>query len=93
MVKGLIRVNARNPTEAYVTPLYDNTILESNNNIPKLDKDIYLDGLICRNRAMEGDTVIVELYPQNKWKVMKNIQEEKVIALDIFLVLSPSYKT
>ncbi len=82
MVKGLIRVNARNPTEAYVTPLYDNTIPESNN-IPKLDKDIYLDGLISRNRAIEGDTVIVELYPQNKWKVLKNIQEEKVIDISL----------
>ena len=41
-----------------------------------LDKDVYIDGLVTRNRAFEGDIVIVQLYDKSKWKRVKKNDEE-----------------
>lgn len=46
--KGLLRINKRNRTDAYVT-------------CENLDADIFINGQRDRNRALDGDTVIVEL--------------------------------
>lgn len=46
--RGIIRINRRNRSDAYVT--CDN-----------LDADIFINGQHDRNRALEGDTVVVEL--------------------------------
>lgn len=46
--KGLIRINKRNRTDAYVT-------------CENLDADVFINGQRDRNRALDGDTVVVEL--------------------------------
>jgi protein SSD1 len=48
LYKGILRINKRNRTDAYVTT-------------DKLESDIFIFGLRDRNRALEGDTVFVEL--------------------------------
>lgn len=32
-------------------------------------KDIFLDGIVARNRALNGDVVVVQLLPRDQWKV------------------------
>lgn len=32
-------------------------------------RDIFLDGIVARNRALNGDVVVVQLLPQEQWKV------------------------
>jgi DIS3-like exonuclease 2 len=65
LYKGCIRINAHNTREAYVTA-------------EGLSKDVYVEGFTTRNRAMDGDIVVVQLYEKSKWKVLKNIDDERV---------------
>ncbi|KAI9249337.1 hypothetical protein EDC94DRAFT_527806 [Helicostylum pulchrum] len=51
--EGVIRINKRNRSDAYVT-------------CETLDADIFINGLHDRNRALDGDTVIVELIDLEK---------------------------
>ena len=32
-------------------------------------RDIFLDGIVARNRALNGDVVVVQILPQDQWKV------------------------
>lgn len=32
-------------------------------------RDIFLDGIVARNRALNGDLVVVQILPQDQWKV------------------------
>lgn len=32
-------------------------------------RDIFLDGIVARNRALNGDVVVVQLLPPEQWKV------------------------
>lgn len=32
-------------------------------------RDIFLDGIVARNRALNGDIVVVQLLPRDQWKV------------------------
>eukprot|EP01119_Soliformovum_irregulare_P004628 TRINITY_DN1568_c0_g2_i2.p1 TRINITY_DN1568_c0_g2~~TRINITY_DN1568_c0_g2_i2.p1 ORF type:complete len:1119 (+),score=333.19 TRINITY_DN1568_c0_g2_i2:22-3357(+) len=57
LFQGKIRINARNRQDAYVT-------------VDGLERDIYIDGSTNRNRALEGDTVVVRLEPVAKWKIL-----------------------
>lgn len=34
-------------------------------------RDIFLDGIVARNRALNGDIVVVQILPQDQWKVEK----------------------
>lgn len=34
-------------------------------------RDIFLDGIVARNRALNGDIVVVQILPQDQWKVDK----------------------
>lgn len=36
-------------------------------------RDIFLDGIVARNRALNGDVVVVQILPQDQWKV-ENLQ-------------------
>ena len=56
IVKGFIRINQRNFREAYI-------------NNPDGSKDILIDGVKDRNRALEGDEVVVSLLPERLWKM------------------------
>lgn len=32
-------------------------------------RDIFLDGIVARNRALNGDIVVVQILPRDQWKV------------------------
>ena len=32
-------------------------------------RDIFLDGIVSRNRALNGDVVVVQVLPRDQWKV------------------------
>jgi len=64
LFQGGLRINAHNRRDAYATT--DGIVL-----------DVYIDGQTHRNRALEGDIVVVELYLDvEKWKVLKDAKEE-----------------
>ncbi|RHY24077.1 hypothetical protein DYB32_008985 [Aphanomyces invadans] len=58
LLAGTLRVNKLNKHEAYVT-------------IPGLDRDLYIDGASHQNRAVDGDTVVLQVLPQAKWRINK----------------------
>ncbi|KAG8286940.1 DIS3-like exonuclease 2 [Homalodisca vitripennis] len=57
MVAGPIRINPRCYKEAYIPSEGD-------------EKDIMIEGLKDRNRALEGDEVVVLINPPDAWKVL-----------------------
>lgn len=63
LFQGAIRINPHNRSDAYVTA--------------GLERDIYIPGLKARNRAFEGDIVVVQLYDKSKWKVLGNNEDEE----------------
>ncbi|CAO3651245.1 unnamed protein product [Mucor fragilis] len=65
LYKGVLRINKRNRSDAYVT--CDN-----------LDSDIFINGQHDRNRALDGDTVIVELLDlESVWAKKKESMVQK----------------
>lgn len=63
--EGLIRINKRNRTDAYVT-------------CETLDADIFINGQHDRNRALEGDKVVVELLDlETVWAKKKESMKQK----------------
>ncbi|KAJ7354819.1 DIS3-like exonuclease 2 [Desmophyllum pertusum] len=58
LVKGVLRISPRNYELAWVT-------------VPGLKRDVVLEGMLRRNRALNGDVVALEILPRDKWKVMK----------------------
>jgi DIS3-like exonuclease 2 len=52
--EGVIRMNQMNRKKAFV-------------NVKGLKMDVMIDGLMCQNRALDGDTVIIELLPPIRW--------------------------
>ncbi|CAI2180934.1 5098_t:CDS:10 [Funneliformis geosporum] len=65
LVSGVLRINKRNRSDAYVTT-------------ESLDADIYICGSKDRNRALEGDVVAVELLDPEKKKVDKKKDDVEV---------------
>ncbi|CAG8723943.1 8597_t:CDS:10, partial [Dentiscutata erythropus] len=65
LVSGVLRINKRNRSDAYVST-------------ESLDADIYICGSKDRNRALEGDVVAVELLdPDKVWQTKKEKEEKK----------------
>ncbi len=65
LVSGVLRINKRNRSDAYVTT-------------ESLEADIYICGSKDRNRALEGDVVAVELLdPEKVWQTKKEKEEKK----------------
>uniref|UniRef100_A0AAQ5ZSR6 DIS3-like exonuclease 2 n=1 Tax=Amphiprion ocellaris TaxID=80972 RepID=A0AAQ5ZSR6_AMPOC len=58
LIQGQIRINPKKYHEAFI-PSPDDT------------RDIFLDGIVARNRALNGDVVVVQILPQEQWKVSK----------------------
>ncbi|XP_068137374.1 DIS3-like exonuclease 2 isoform X2 [Hyperolius riggenbachi] len=58
LIQGALRINPKKFHEAF---------------LPSLDgvRDIFIDGVVPRNRALNGDVVVVELLPRDQWKVIK----------------------
>ena len=57
-MQGPLRINSRMWEHAYVT--------DPN---PKLS-DVLLKGIFDRNRALDGDIVVVEVKPREEWEIM-----------------------
>ncbi|KAK2774648.1 hypothetical protein FQN52_001243 [Onygenales sp. PD_12] len=70
LVSGILRVNKKNRSDAYVTT-------------PDLDADIFICGSKDRNRALEGDLVAVELLDVDEVWGQKREKEEKKKRKDI----------
>jgi protein SSD1 len=70
LVAGVLRVNKKNRSDAYVTTL-------------DLDADIFICGSKDRNRALEGDYVAVELLDVDEVWAQKREKEEKKKRKDI----------
>jgi protein SSD1 len=65
LVVGMLRVNKRNRSDAYVAT-------------EVLDSDIFISGSKDRNRALEGDLVAVELLdPNDVWSIKKEKEDKK----------------
>lgn len=58
LVKGVLRINPRNYEIAWVT-------------VPGLGRDVLIEGMLRRNRALNGDVVALEILPRDDWKIMK----------------------
>lgn len=67
LIRGTLRINKRNRSDAYVTS-------------EDLDADIYICGSRDRNRALEGDVVAVKLVDVDKVLREKREKEEAKIA-------------
>ncbi|XP_065226158.1 DIS3-like exonuclease 2 [Planococcus citri] len=63
LFKEVIRINQRNYKEAYIS-MDDG-------------RDIFIDGVYDRNRALDGDEVFVALHPEEKWKVHNDESVQK----------------
>src|SRR6201999_2273665 len=72
LVSGVLRVNKKNRSDAYVTT-HDGL----------LDADIFICGSKDRNRALEGDLVAVELLDVDEVWSQKREKEEKKKRKDI----------
>ncbi|KAE8291272.1 DIS3-like exonuclease 2 [Larimichthys crocea] len=59
LIQGQLRINPKKYHEAFI-PSPDDT------------RDIFLDGIVARNRALNGDIVVVEILPREQWKVVKS---------------------
>ena len=70
LVSGILRVNKKNRSDAYVTCL-------------ELDADIFICGSKDRNRALEGDFVAIELLDVDEVWGQKREKEEKKKRKDI----------
>ncbi|XP_077011545.1 DIS3-like exonuclease 2 isoform X2 [Tamandua tetradactyla] len=62
--KGVLRINPKKFHEAFIPS-------------PEGDRDIFIDGVVARNRALNGDLVVVELLPEEQWKVIKPESNDK----------------
>ncbi|KAI8517408.1 DIS3-like exonuclease 2 [Branchiostoma belcheri] len=54
-IKGALRINARNFEDAYVPA-------------PDGMSDLYIPGLHARNRALNGDIVVLKVLPRSEWR-------------------------
>ncbi|XP_061588980.1 DIS3-like exonuclease 2 [Cololabis saira] len=59
LIQGQLRINPKKYHEAFI-PSPDDTW------------DIFLDGIVARNRGLNGDIVVVQILPQEQWKVVKS---------------------
>lgn len=55
LIQGVLRINQRNFQEAYITS-------------DAGGRDILMDGVAARNRALPGDVVVIKILPKEKWK-------------------------
>ncbi|KAJ8011281.1 hypothetical protein DPEC_G00056520 [Dallia pectoralis] len=62
LVQGSIRINPKKYHEAFIAS-------------PDGKRDIFLDGIVARNRALNGDVVVAKIHPQDQWKVVKSDSE------------------
>nr|CAD7196288.1 unnamed protein product [Timema douglasi] len=76
LVKGVLRINQKNYKEAYI-------------NAPDKGTDILIEGLHDRNRALEGDEVVVRIKPAIEWKAQVSNTQRTAIVVFILLEVHP----
>ncbi|XP_034558408.1 DIS3-like exonuclease 2 isoform X2 [Notolabrus celidotus] len=59
LIQGQLRINPKKYHEAFIPS-------------PDDARDIFLDGIVVRNRALNGDIVVVQILPQDQWKVVRS---------------------
>ncbi|XP_040911507.1 DIS3-like exonuclease 2 [Toxotes jaculatrix] len=59
LIQGQLRINPKKFHEAFIPS-------------PNDTRDIFLDGIVARNRALNGDIVVVQVLPQEQWKVVRS---------------------
>ncbi|XP_036410600.1 DIS3-like exonuclease 2 [Megalops cyprinoides] len=59
LIQGPLRINPKKYQEAFIPA-------------PDGSRDIFLDGVVARNRALNGDVVVVKVLPREQWKVVKS---------------------
>ncbi|XP_012647076.2 DIS3-like exonuclease 2 [Microcebus murinus] len=64
LIQGALRINPKKFHEAFIPS-------------PDGDRDIFIDGVVARNRALNGDLVVVKLLPEEQWKVIKPESNDK----------------
>ncbi|KAM9248483.1 DIS3-like exonuclease 2 isoform 1-T1 [Dugong dugon] len=64
LIQGILRINPKKFHEAFIPS-------------PDGDRDIFIDGVVARNRALNGDLVVVSLLPEEQWKVIKPESSDK----------------
>lgn len=64
LIQGVLRINPKKFHEAFIPS-------------PDGDRDIFIDGVVARNRALNGDLVVVKLLPEEQWKVIKPESSDK----------------
>ncbi|XP_054556140.1 DIS3-like exonuclease 2 isoform X2 [Talpa occidentalis] len=64
LIQGVLRINPKKFHEAFIPS-------------PDGDRDIFIDGVVARNRALNGDVVVVKLLPEEQWKVIKPESNDK----------------
>uniref|UniRef100_A0A452S3I1 DIS3-like exonuclease 2 n=1 Tax=Ursus americanus TaxID=9643 RepID=A0A452S3I1_URSAM len=64
LIQGILRINPKKFHEAFIPS-------------PDGDRDIFIDGVVARNRALNGDLVVVKLLPEEQWKVIKPESNDK----------------
>ncbi|XP_070476299.1 DIS3-like exonuclease 2 isoform X3 [Equus przewalskii] len=64
LIQGILRINPKKFHEAFIPS-------------PDGDRDIFIDGVVARNRALNGDLVVVKLFPEEQWKVIKPDSNDK----------------
>ncbi|XP_032133798.1 DIS3-like exonuclease 2 isoform X1 [Sapajus apella] len=64
LIQGILRINPKKFHEAFIPS-------------PDGDRDIFIDGVVARNRALNGDLVVVKLLPEEQWKVVKPESNDK----------------
>ncbi|CAH1240354.1 DIS3L2 [Branchiostoma lanceolatum] len=62
-IKGALRINARNFEDAYVPA-------------PDGMSDLYIPGIHARNRALNGDIVVLKVLPRSEWRVLQQEYEQ-----------------
>ncbi|XP_067140544.1 probable exosome complex exonuclease RRP44 isoform X2 [Centruroides vittatus] len=58
LIEGVLRINPRNYEDAYISA-------------PDGQMDIYIGGILDRNRALNGDVVVVQLKLPKDWKILR----------------------
>ncbi|MEJ1272141.1 DIS3 like 3'-5' exoribonuclease 2 [Cricetulus griseus] len=64
LIQGVLRINPKKFHEAFIPS-------------PDGDRDIFIDGVVARNRALNGDLVVVKLLPEDQWKAAKPESNDK----------------
>ncbi|XP_030608531.1 DIS3-like exonuclease 2 [Archocentrus centrarchus] len=59
LIQGQLRINPKKYNEAFIPS-------------PGGTRDIFLDGIVARNRALNGDIVVVQILPREQWKVVRS---------------------